>query len=123
MKSASGPAAEEDIDVWYREEVSKPNSLLVICQYSQIVQHLRLIAKSEGYLRTTRYKLAFSASLPPSAEDEVKPPVWLALHEFETETVDMGKLAELTMTDVSYQTPYLMINSTKEGCFYPVHHS
>lgn len=103
MKSASGPAAEEDIDLWYREEVSKPSSTRAICQCSRISQHLRLIAKSEGYLRTTRYKLAFSASFPPASEDEVKPPVWLALHEFETETVDMAKLAELTITDVSQQ--------------------
>ncbi|KAK8125288.1 uncharacterized protein PG998_001047 [Apiospora kogelbergensis] len=94
MKSASGPAAEEDIDLWYREE------------------HLRLIAKSEGYLRTTRYKLAFSASFPPASEDEVKPPVWLALHEFETETVDMTKLAELTITDWTKK-----IHETTKGIF------
>ncbi|KAK7923908.1 hypothetical protein PG985_005962 [Apiospora marii] len=81
MKSLSGPAVEEDIDAWYRAE------------------HLRLIATYEGYLRTTRYKLAFSAQLPPSAEDEAKPPVWLALHEFETETVDLDKLRELTATE------------------------
>ncbi|KAK8874128.1 Core atranone cluster (CAC) protein 1 [Apiospora arundinis] len=94
MKSVSGPAAEEDIDAWYREE------------------HLRLIAKAEGYLRTTRYKLGFSAQLPPSAEDEVKPPVWLALHEFETETVDLNKLTELTITDWTKK-----IHETTEGNF------
>ncbi|KAK8049755.1 hypothetical protein PG994_011485 [Apiospora phragmitis] len=94
MKSTSGPAAEEDIDSWYREE------------------HLRLIAKSEGYLRTTRYKLAFSAQLPPPAEDEAKPPVWLALHEFETKSVDLDKLRELTTSDWTNK-----IHETTEGIF------
>ncbi|KAK8056086.1 hypothetical protein PG993_001313 [Apiospora rasikravindrae] len=94
MKSASGPAAEEDIDAWYRAE------------------HLRLIAESEGYLRTTRYQLAFSAHLPPPAEEEPKPPVWLALHEFETETVDIGRLRELTATSWTDK-----IHKTTEGIF------
>ncbi|KAK7970510.1 hypothetical protein PG996_001061 [Apiospora saccharicola] len=81
MKSVSSPAAEEDIDAWYHAE------------------HIRMLATAEGYLRTTRYKLTFSVQLPPSAEDAAKPPVWLALHEFETETVDLDRLRELTNSE------------------------
>lgn len=74
----------------------------------QILQHLADLAKAEGYLRTTRYKLIWGrnsdtsrALKTGSSEDktEAQPaatparlPEWFALHEFETDKVDIAEL-------------------------------
>jgi hypothetical protein len=66
---------------------------------------LPFLSKYEGYLRTTRFKLADARANPQSRalkglsttdEPAPTPPVWLALHEFEVDDVDMGKIKELT---------------------------
>lgn len=63
-----------------------------------------------GYLRCTRYKLLYYRTnaqsrvlkgLPPRAADiDIKePPTFLAIHEFETESVDMQVLLKSTQTE------------------------
>ncbi|KAH8675716.1 hypothetical protein BX600DRAFT_507931 [Xylariales sp. PMI_506] len=77
----------EDFDKWYREE------------------HLGLLSKAAGYLRTTRYKLSYARTnaqsrvlkgLATESEAGPEPPTWLAIHEFEVEDVDLAALGPLT---------------------------
>jgi hypothetical protein len=64
-----------------------------------------LIAKAKGYLRTTRFKLAYARNnaqsralkgLPTTDEPAPEPPTWLALHEFEVDDINMGEIKDLT---------------------------
>ncbi|ETS88023.1 hypothetical protein PFICI_01851 [Pestalotiopsis fici W106-1] len=81
-------ADAEDFDKWYREE------------------HLLLLSKATGYLRSTRFKLAFARTnaqsralkgLTSAAEEAPpQPPVWLTLHEFEVDSPDMLEIKRLT---------------------------
>ncbi|ERS95466.1 uncharacterized protein SPSK_02712 [Sporothrix schenckii 1099-18] len=80
-----------DFDAWYRKE------------------HLDQLSTASGYLRTTRFKLVFSRSnaqsralkgLPvTSNEPQPNPPTFLALHEFESEQIDLDALRALTDTE------------------------
>ncbi|EPE33409.1 Dimeric alpha+beta barrel [Glarea lozoyensis ATCC 20868] len=83
-----------DFDSWYRDE------------------HLGELNKCPGYLRTTRYQLLFSRSnaesrvlkgLPPRPEDKnaQKPPTYLAIHEFDTETPDLAAVMKTAETEWS----------------------
>ncbi|KAM0328744.1 hypothetical protein ACHAQA_005157 [Verticillium albo-atrum] len=76
----------EEFDRWYREE------------------HLEKMAQVEGFLRTTRFKLAYARSnaqsralkgLATAEEEAPRPPTWLALHEYSGD-LDMQKMMELT---------------------------
>jgi hypothetical protein len=71
-----------------------------------------MLAECPGYLRTTRYELLFSRSnaesrilkgLPPRPEDKdvPKPPKYLAIHEFDTETPDFGPVMKTAETEWS----------------------
>jgi len=88
-----GPAVEdEEFDKWYREE------------------HLRLIAEVPGYIRSTRFKLAYYRTnaqsrvlkgLPPRDADLTiaVPPKWFAIHEFDREDVDNAALLKTAETE------------------------
>ncbi|KXJ97265.1 hypothetical protein Micbo1qcDRAFT_229974 [Microdochium bolleyi] len=85
----------QDLDDWYRQE------------------HLPQLAQAEGYLRSTRYKLVWgrnnetsrafkgresdNGAPAPAAKQQL--PEWLALHEFETDEVDVAELRRLTGTE------------------------
>ncbi|CAK7245890.1 MAG: hypothetical protein STHCBS139747_007495 [Sporothrix thermara] len=81
----------EDFDNWYRKE------------------HLDQLAEAPGYVRTTRFQLVFSRSnaqsralkgLPvTSNEPQPHPPTYLALHEFDTDDIDLPSLKALTNTE------------------------
>jgi len=74
------------------------------------LKHLADLAKADGYLRTTRYRLIWgrnsetSRALKTGSEPAAQPatparlPEWFALHEFETDKVDIAEL-ERQMTD------------------------
>ncbi|ROT38962.1 hypothetical protein SODALDRAFT_294125 [Sodiomyces alkalinus F11] len=82
-----GPeVSDEEFDRWYREE------------------HLEELCKGKGFLRTTRYKLAYARSnaqsrvlkgLATSSEPPPQPPTWLAIHEFDTEDVSVENLMDI----------------------------
>ncbi|KAH6673042.1 hypothetical protein B0J14DRAFT_701007 [Halenospora varia] len=85
---------EKDFDDWYRQE------------------HLEELSKVPGYLRTTRFKLLYHRTnaqsrqlkgLPPRPEDKeiIAPPTWQAIHEFDTENIDMTKLMATADTEWS----------------------
>ncbi|KAF9895142.1 hypothetical protein FE257_000044 [Aspergillus nanangensis] len=86
-----GVSAEE-FDQWYREE------------------HCPLISKSKGFLRSTRFKLAYARTnaqsrvlkgLAPETDEPLpEPATWLSLHEFECEAdeMDLVELGKLTAT-------------------------
>ncbi|KAI1341327.1 hypothetical protein F5Y15DRAFT_31034 [Xylariaceae sp. FL0016] len=91
IEAKSGCSSDE-IDTWYRKE------------------HLDLIAKERGFLRSTRYKLEFSRNNASSRERMgVQPPekdmensrtmmatcTWLAIHEFETDVDLEGLLSRV----------------------------
>lgn len=72
-----------------------------------VTQHLPMLATAKGYLRTTRFKLMFASAnsqvralkgLPSTNEPPPEPPTWMAIHEFESEDVDLAALKELTTT-------------------------
>lgn len=73
-------------------------------------QHLHEVSKAPGYLRCTRFKLLghrsnaqsrFLEGLPPRDADPVDkdPPPYLAIHEFETESIDPADLKRTTETE------------------------
>lgn len=75
-----------------------------------MLQHLERLAKVEGYLRTTRFKLVYARSnaqsralkgLPATDEPLPEPPTWLALHEFSTDKLDMARLKDATDSEWS----------------------
>ncbi|KAK6063489.1 putative alpha/beta hydrolase [Seiridium cupressi] len=77
----------EDFDRWYREE------------------HLGLVSKATGYLRTTRFKLVAamtnpqmraSQGLPATDEPETERCTWLGIHEFAVENPDLQEIRKLT---------------------------
>ncbi|KAM0819562.1 putative EthD domain-containing protein [Seiridium cardinale] len=77
----------EDFDRWYREE------------------HLGLVSKATGYLRTTRFKLVAartnsqaraSQGLPTTDEPETERCTWLGIHEFAVENPDLQEIRKLT---------------------------
>ncbi|KAL2760375.1 hypothetical protein ACRALDRAFT_1078881 [Sodiomyces alcalophilus JCM 7366] len=76
----------EEFDRWYREE------------------HLEQLSKGKGFLRATRYEIAYARSnaqsrvlkgLATTSEPPPKPPTYLALHEFSTEDVSVEQLKEI----------------------------
>jgi hypothetical protein len=71
ISAALSPAAgtDEDFDRWYKEE------------------HYRTLAECKGYVRTRRYKLKTAMS----AKDI---PTYLALHEFDGDTLPVEDLAK-----------------------------
>lgn len=99
-------ADAEDFDKWYREE------------------HLVLLSKATGYLRSTRFKLAFARTnaqsralkgLPTTDEPPPTPPAWLTIHEFEVEAPDMLEMKRLTAspwTDRIYEGRKLGVFNT-----------
>ncbi|KAM0276540.1 hypothetical protein ACHAQH_006641 [Verticillium albo-atrum] len=82
-----GPdVSPEEFDRWYREE------------------HLEKMAQVDGFLRATRFKLAFARSnaqsralkgLAAEGEEAPRPPTWLALHEYSGD-LDMQNMLEMT---------------------------
>jgi len=76
ISAALTPAlgTDADFDAWYMEE------------------HYGTLAECKGYVRTRRYKLREALR----AENE--PPVYLALHEFESESLPMEELAKTSET-------------------------
>ncbi|RDW77745.1 hypothetical protein BP6252_05798 [Coleophoma cylindrospora] len=83
---------DSDFHAWYKDE------------------HYRTLASCPGYVRTRRYKLT-NAFLP-----DVDPPMYLALHEFESEVLPEKELAETAETEWSKR---IMGNLEKQevGCF------
>jgi len=74
-------SSDSEIDEWYRKE------------------HVPFIAKTPGYRRSTRYKLAtrsilsaFERSFPPG-------PTWLTLHEFDGPEIPWKELKSFDETD------------------------
>ncbi|KAI1845264.1 hypothetical protein JX266_008574 [Neoarthrinium moseri] len=78
-----------DFDRWYREE------------------HLDLLSKAKGYLRSTRFKNVYARTNAQSralkglsTTDKLAaaplPPVWLTIHEFEVESPDLAEMKALT---------------------------
>jgi len=87
-----GDITHDEFDKWYREE------------------HLDEVAKVPGYLRGTRYKLLYYRTnaqsralkgLPPRDADLAikEPPTFMAIHEFDTESIDMKALMKTTETE------------------------
>lgn len=75
ISAALTPATgtDADFDAWYKEE------------------HYRTLSECKGYVRTRRYKLK------TQFRAEVEAPVYLALHEFDGDSLpmeDLGKTAE-----------------------------
>jgi hypothetical protein len=73
-----------ELDKWYREE------------------HVPLLSKCPGYVRTRRYQLVDTTVLDEferRSADPVRPGSWLALHEFEGEYFDMGPIAATDETE------------------------
>jgi hypothetical protein len=73
ISAAMTPAegTDEELDAWYRE------------------LHCKALPSCPGYTRTKRYNLVFNRQnrLPPSEMKLDKPAKYLALHEFETDTI------------------------------------
>ncbi|KAJ0369442.1 hypothetical protein COL26b_010431 [Colletotrichum chrysophilum] len=97
-----GELTEDEFDSWYRKE----------------------LAGVPGYLRTTRFKLALARSnaqsralkgLSTNDEPPPQPPKWLAVHEFESEEVDLVSLRQLTDTEWTRK-----INSVSKTRVFPV---
>lgn len=116
----SFPSAKEekDCDEWYRKEVSScdyRNSQIAIWHIISIglsfSQHLDLVSRTPGYLRTTRWKLLYHRNnaisrqlkgLPPNADDAAAleaPPTFLALHEFDRVELDVEALTATGETE------------------------
>ena len=102
---------EQDFDDWYRKEVNLP-SKFTHERSTNYSQHLEKIAPVRGYLRTTRYKLLYYRTnaqsrelkgLPARPEDKKiqEPPKFLAIHEFDTEDLDMPALIATADTEWS----------------------
>ena len=101
----------EDFDAWYREEVT--STLLYMMFLSNYIQHLKLLSKVPGYLRSTRYQLTFSRTNLESkimkgyateeeekaASSGPKPATWLALHEFDTLKLPLKDMKETDETE------------------------
>ncbi|KAE9579204.1 Core atranone cluster (CAC) protein 1 [Colletotrichum fructicola] len=101
-----GELTEDEFDSWYRKE------------------HLDQLAGVPGYLRTTRFKIALARSnaqsralkgLSTNDEPPPQPPKWLAVHEFESEEVDLVSLRQLTDTEWTRK-----INSVSKTRVFPV---
>jgi len=81
------PGTDDDFDAFYREE------------------HIKIVSKAAGYRRTRRYKLELDLPQPPpeiSSPPTPKPqnpPVYLALHEFDGETLPQEELAKANETE------------------------
>jgi hypothetical protein len=90
------------------------------------LQHLDQLATAPGYVRTTRFKLVFSRSNAQSRalkglsvtsnEPQPKPPTYLALHEFESEDIDLASLKTLTDTEWTKK-----IHDNAETALHPVY--
>lgn len=72
-------------------------------------QHIPLLSKTPGYLRSTRFRLAYARTnaqsralkgLPPREGDRPPEataiPTWLALHEFEVQNPDLNTAIALS---------------------------
>lgn len=115
--SSEGGVTTDEFDRWYRQEVRLAYGLacsLAGWSMSSIVLRLTdfqccpSLHKHTGYLRTTRFKLAYSRNnqqsrvlkgLTSATDDApLQPGTWLALHEFdcEPEQVNVGELEQLT---------------------------
>lgn len=73
-----------ELDKWYQEE------------------HVPLLSKCRGYIRTRRYQLVDTTILDEferRSADPVRPGSWLALHEFEGEHFDMGAISATDETE------------------------
>lgn len=100
-------------------------------------QHLDMLSKADGYVRATRYKIAYARSnaqsrvlkgLATSSEPPPQPPTYLALHEFSTEDVNIEKLMEvsdspwsrkITSTCKAFASPvFRLVKTFGEGDFF-----
>ena len=77
---------------------------------SSALQHLDMLAKAPGYVRTTRYKLVYARSnaqsralkgLPTTDEKAPEPPTWLAIHEFDTLDLPVKEMQATAETEWS----------------------
>lgn len=76
------PAGKEaDFDAWYRDE------------------HLDVLSKAPGYVRTRRYELVNGTTLDRFVRVEPQVPRFLALHEFQGDVLPWKELAESAQTE------------------------
>ncbi|KAJ4375989.1 hypothetical protein N0V83_001269 [Neocucurbitaria cava] len=81
-KALEPPAGKEaDFDAWYRDE------------------HLDVLSKAPGYVRTRRYELVNGTTLDRFVRVEPQVPRFLALHEFQGDVLPWKELAESAQTE------------------------
>ncbi|CAO2652045.1 Nn.00g003280.m01.CDS01 [Neocucurbitaria sp. VM-36] len=73
--------ADADFDAWYRNE------------------HLDVLARAPGYVRTRRYKLVNGTTLDRFVRVELDVPKYLALHEFQSDVLPWKELGESARTE------------------------
>jgi hypothetical protein len=75
------PDAVSDFDTWYRQE------------------HLDVLSRAPGFVRTRRYELVFGTSLTNFERSSPEIPKYLALHEFEGKELPWKELQECAETE------------------------